>query len=471
MSLYDAFISYSHAKDKPVAAALQSVMQKLGKPWHKRRSLRIFRDDTSLAATPELWPTIEQALSQSRYLVVLASPQFARSKWCGLEVAHWLEHKSLDTLLIAVTEGDLLWDDAADDFAWDDATPLPPSLKGKFRNEPKWIDLRTHRDAPDAREAKFIDAGADLAAAIHGLPKEDLLSQELRQHKRALTLAWSAAAVLLALTGVAGWQWAEADSARRAAIASEKVATDQKEIAETQRAAAERAEKQAVAERERAEKNLELARKAAEDLVFKIAQGLRNVQGMRVESVRQILETAQGVMDELVRSAPNDPQLQRSRAAMLIEFATTYLASGDLDRARSAAEEAVAIMRKLAAADPGNAGWQRDVSVSLERVGDARLAAGDRAGALAAYEESLAIVRKLAAADPGNAGWQAGLVVSLYKVSTASTPSRARETLNEALAIFEKLERASALTAAQRAWPRILRAALAKLPAETVDAK
>jgi hypothetical protein len=29
MPLYDAFISYSHAQDKPIAAALQSVIQKL----------------------------------------------------------------------------------------------------------------------------------------------------------------------------------------------------------------------------------------------------------------------------------------------------------------------------------------------------------------------------------------------------------------------------------------------------------
>jgi hypothetical protein len=28
MALYDAFVSYSHAKDKPIAAALQSVVQK-----------------------------------------------------------------------------------------------------------------------------------------------------------------------------------------------------------------------------------------------------------------------------------------------------------------------------------------------------------------------------------------------------------------------------------------------------------
>jgi hypothetical protein len=34
MATYDAFISYSHAKDKLIAAALQSVVQKLGKPWY-----------------------------------------------------------------------------------------------------------------------------------------------------------------------------------------------------------------------------------------------------------------------------------------------------------------------------------------------------------------------------------------------------------------------------------------------------
>ena len=54
--IYDAFISYSHARDKPIAAALQSVVQRLGKAWHQRRVLRVFRDDTSLSATPACGP-------------------------------------------------------------------------------------------------------------------------------------------------------------------------------------------------------------------------------------------------------------------------------------------------------------------------------------------------------------------------------------------------------------------------------
>ncbi len=78
MALYDAFISYSHAKDKPIAARLQSTIQKLGKPWYRRRALRLFRDDTSLSATPHLWPMIERALGQSRYFLLFASPEIGR---------------------------------------------------------------------------------------------------------------------------------------------------------------------------------------------------------------------------------------------------------------------------------------------------------------------------------------------------------------------------------------------------------
>src|SRR5436853_319956 len=123
MALYDAFISYSHAKDKPIAGWLQSAIQKLGKPWYKRRALRIFRDDTSLSATPHLWPTIEQALGQSRYFILLASPEAAASKWVNKEVAYWLDQKSIDTLLIGVTDGELAWDETTADFAAGENNP------------------------------------------------------------------------------------------------------------------------------------------------------------------------------------------------------------------------------------------------------------------------------------------------------------------------------------------------------------
>ena len=104
---------------------------------------------TSLSATPGLWPSIEHALANSRFLILLASPQAAASPWVAKEVAYWLEHKGADTLLIGVTEGTLSWDNASGDFAWHDGMPLPAGLKGRFPGEPRWVDLHAYRDGAD----------------------------------------------------------------------------------------------------------------------------------------------------------------------------------------------------------------------------------------------------------------------------------------------------------------------------------
>jgi tetratricopeptide (TPR) repeat protein len=169
---------------------------------------------------------------------------------------------------------------------------------------------------------------------------------------------------------------------------------------------------------------------------------------------------------KLAAADPGNAGWQRGLSVGLNRVGDVKVATGDRDGALADYQESLAIVRKLAAADPGNAGWQHDLSVSLDKVGDVRLAAGDRAGALAAYQESLVIARNLAAADPGNTGWQADLAASLYRVSTASAPPRARQALNEALAILETLAREGKLTAAQKRWPNIFRAALEKLPPE-----
>jgi WD40 repeat protein len=233
--IYDAFISYSHAKDKPVATALQSVVQKLGKAWYRRRALRVFRDDTSLSATPHLWPSIEQALGQSRFLILLSSPEAGASRWVGREIAYWLDHNNADTVLIALTEGELAWDQATGDFHWSDATPLPIALKNRFATEPRWIDLRQYREGDAPKGTEFISLGADFASAIHGIPKEDLLSEEVRQQRRARTLAGTAVTLLVALLIAAFWQWRVAENQRGIAEAQTKVAEAQTKEAQLQR--------------------------------------------------------------------------------------------------------------------------------------------------------------------------------------------------------------------------------------------
>jgi len=236
---YDAFISYNQKMDKPFVRRLQTALQSLGKAWWQRRAIRIFRDETSLSATPKLWPSIEAALKNSRYLVVCASPEAASSIWVDKEVSWWLKNKGQNTLLIALTAGELKWDRETNDFLWTESTPLPPAFKGALEHEPKWIDFRDYRFAEGGEN--FIAAAADLSAAIQGISKEDLLSEEVRQQRRALRTAYAGAFSFAVIACFAGWlaylaykNGFEAAQQRDSARLSQKVAEEQRELAQVE---------------------------------------------------------------------------------------------------------------------------------------------------------------------------------------------------------------------------------------------
>ena len=55
---HDAFISYSHVADTKLATALESGLEKLAKPLLKLRALNVFRDQTSLSASPALFSVL-----------------------------------------------------------------------------------------------------------------------------------------------------------------------------------------------------------------------------------------------------------------------------------------------------------------------------------------------------------------------------------------------------------------------------
>lgn len=218
---YDAFISYSHAVDGRLAPALQRGLERFAKPWYRRRALRIFRDKTSLAANPKLWDSIELALNQSRYFLLLASPEAANSKWVVREAEWWLTNKSADTLLIVVTEGDVQWNDAHKDFDWQHTNALPPSLAGVFQDEPLYVDLRKLKSEEQLSftEPYFRDCVADVAVPLRGVAKDELVGEDLRLHRRAIRLAVAVAitlSVLLVFSGIAAWVALEQrDAARR----------------------------------------------------------------------------------------------------------------------------------------------------------------------------------------------------------------------------------------------------------------
>lgn len=232
--VYDGFISYSHAVDGGLAPALQRGLQRFAKPWYRMRGLRVFRDDAALSANPHLWSSIEVALDGSRHYILLASPEAASSKWVGREAAHWLNHKSPETLLIAVTDGDIAWDGERQDFDHHATTAIPRPLYGAFAEEPRYIDMRwARRDEHLSLEhARFRDVVAELAAPLYGKPKDEIAGEEVRQHRRTIRIARAGVALLAVLT-------ATAVAGGIVALAQRGRAIDQKQVASSRELAAE----------------------------------------------------------------------------------------------------------------------------------------------------------------------------------------------------------------------------------------
>ncbi|MDH3247449.1 MAG: toll/interleukin-1 receptor domain-containing protein [Acidimicrobiia bacterium] len=193
---YDGFISYSHAADDLLAPRLQSALQRFAKPWWKRRAVRIFRDESSLSANPHLWSSITEALDTSGWFVLLLSPDAARSEWVSQEIAYWVEHRDPKKILPVVTDGSFAWADGDVD-----GDAVPDVLQGVFSEEPRWVDVRWAKDEDqlDLKDPRFADAIADIASTIRGVPKDDLASEEVRQHRRTVRTAWAAGGLVTVL--------------------------------------------------------------------------------------------------------------------------------------------------------------------------------------------------------------------------------------------------------------------------------
>jgi len=199
---YKAFISYSHDPDAELAQLLEKCLERFAKPWYKRRSIDVFRDNSDLHANPALWDSICEALDNSEYFILLASPQSAQSHWVGLEVQRFLDGRTeegtdrrlregLHKILIVCTAWSLLWAQL----------PLPEILRKEVNSEPRSVDLRWSKEASplDDKDPRFYDAAADLAAPLYGKRKSDLIGEDVKQHRKTKRIALLTAAIMLGL--------------------------------------------------------------------------------------------------------------------------------------------------------------------------------------------------------------------------------------------------------------------------------
>ncbi|MGB0112942.1 MAG: TIR domain-containing protein [Ilumatobacteraceae bacterium] len=186
---YDAFISYSTHGDGEVARSLQTGLERLVKPWYRRRPfLRIFRDETSLPPGADLGELIERRLDQSGHLVVLLSPESATSRWVDMEIEHWVATSGPDTIVPVITSfapGAMV---DLSEFDWTGAD-VPEQLRGQLA-EPLYVDMRWARgsDELDLSNPRFERNVAQVAAAIREQGPDEFIGALVAMRARARIL-------------------------------------------------------------------------------------------------------------------------------------------------------------------------------------------------------------------------------------------------------------------------------------------
>lgn len=110
---YDAFISYRHGGiDEAIAKNLHSILEKFVLPSSikkgngKKRIDRVFLDNEELPLSSDLGNSIEEAINESEWLIVICSPRLPESKWCLKEIETFIKLRGPDKVLAVLVEGE-----------------------------------------------------------------------------------------------------------------------------------------------------------------------------------------------------------------------------------------------------------------------------------------------------------------------------------------------------------------------------
>ncbi len=241
---YQAFISYRHVEpDRSWAKWLHGALEtyRVPKPLAGERSLparlgRCFRDEEELPASADLNAQIEQALQDSRFLIVVCSPRTPSSEWVNREVERFRQMGRHERILALLVEGE---PDEAFPRSLCEIRRTLVTASGQSREqieavEPLAADVRGSRGESPRRLKRM--ALLRMLACILGVRFDDLRQREQERRTRRWAVAGAILTVLaLAMTALAGaalYQKSQADRQRDLAEQMRDQADRQRTIAE-----------------------------------------------------------------------------------------------------------------------------------------------------------------------------------------------------------------------------------------------
>jgi tetratricopeptide (TPR) repeat protein len=347
---YRAFISYSHA-DAAAAAWLHRKLE----GWRVPRRMRtedpalpdklapVFRDREELGSAGELGPQIQAALADSDALIVLCSPEAARSRWVDSEVRAFRAGGRGERVFALIVSGE--------PHSGGERECFPPALR---ESEPLAADLRAGKDGKELALLKLI-------AGLLGVPLDTLRQREARRRHQRMLAVTSLAVVVMLVTSFLAVQ---------ASIA---------------RQAAERRQKQAEA----------LVGFMIGDLNDKLNEVSRS----------DIMENVHNHAMEYFQSLPDTDvtdQALAQRALALTKIGNVRRDRGQLDKALESYRAAGKLTSKLAQAAPSDVARQLAHAEVLSYIGMCHWYEGKLDEAMRGFDGALAVLLKAQSLAPDN---------------------------------------------------------------------
>jgi tetratricopeptide (TPR) repeat protein len=426
---YFAFLSYSH-KDKEVADWLHDELEEFIVPHGlagrltqtgviPKRLRPIFRDRHELAAADDLGEEIVAALASSQFLIVLCSPDAAKSQWTNAEIEMFKRTRPDGCVLAAIASGEPF---ASDIPGREDEECFPPALRLKYdrrgrptgkRAEPLAADLR---ESGDGRRMGFLR----LVAGMLGIGLDDLVQRD--QTRRNRRLAWLAAASVLGMTVTSGLA-ITAIQARDAARDERREAegligfmlgdlkdklepigkldaldgVGTKVLAYYQKQDTSQLTDAALLQRSRA---LSLMGEVA------ILRG-------DLDGASRLYREASAGTAEAIRRNPDDPQRLFDHAQNQFYFADIAMRQGRIESAEMAFREYKRLADRMVEIAPDNMKWRMEVQNADANLATVLTQRRQFNEAAAQWAQAYRMIEALATADPNNSDYQKSLVESI----------------------------------------------------------
>jgi WD40 repeat protein len=224
---YWAFVSYSHT-DKAWGDWLHRSLEAFRTPRRlvgresrdgtvPPRLFPIFRDREELPVSADLSGNINEALRESRYLIVICSPRAAQSRWVGEEIKTFKRLGREDRILALIVDGEPNASEGKPGFKPEDEC-FHEAMRYRWSETGEMSPIPAEPIAADAREGKDgkNNARLKLLAGLLGVDYDDLKQRDQERRLRRARRIGAAALVLVAIfAGLAIWATLAANEAAR----------------------------------------------------------------------------------------------------------------------------------------------------------------------------------------------------------------------------------------------------------------